>query len=165
MAKYKVTAKGGLRARFNPRMDAPILGVATEGALIDVAHIDGEWAAVPLVAGGVTLKPSAIAVDSGFCYLRVRAGGSLYLAPVLTPLPAAPAAPASPASPFWLAACRSRAETVYPCRTLVLSDYLHIGGVLDRTSFFDTVRQTAMLLGLTVSRHRGHPWQKHRFHH
>lgn len=81
MAKYKVTAKGGLRARFNPRADAPILGVAPEGALIDVASIAGEWASVPLNAGGVALIPSAKAADSGACYLRVREGDAVYLAP------------------------------------------------------------------------------------
>ena len=97
MTKYKVIASGGLRARFNPRADAPIIGVAAEGALIDVARVDGEWAAVPLVAGGVTLSPSAIATDSGYCYMRERAAGDLYLAPVLTPIPA-PIPPPQPAS-------------------------------------------------------------------
>lgn len=85
--KYKVVAKGGLRARFNPRMDAPVLGVAPEGAIVDVASVSGEWATVPLLAGGVTLLPSAIATDSGACYLRERAGGDLYLAPLLNPIP------------------------------------------------------------------------------
>jgi hypothetical protein len=87
MAKYRVVAKSGLRARFNPRADAPILGIAPEGATIDVARIAGEWATVPLVAGGVALAPSALATDSGACYLRERAGSELYLTPVLTPIP------------------------------------------------------------------------------
>lgn len=87
MTKYRVVASGGLRARFNPRVDAPILGVAPEGALIDVASISGEWASVPLVAGSVTLIPSAKATDSGACYLRVRDGSDVYLAPALVPVP------------------------------------------------------------------------------
>jgi hypothetical protein len=87
MTKYKVIAIGGLRARFNPRMDAPVLGIVAEGATIDVVRIEGGWATVALVAGGVTLAPSAIATDSGYCYLRERAGGDVYLTPALNPIP------------------------------------------------------------------------------
>lgn len=99
MTKYKVIATGGLRARFNPRTDAPILGVVPEGALIDVASVSGEWASVPLVTGGVTLNPSAIASDSGACYLRVRSGDDVYLAPALEPIPSTPSTPATPSAP------------------------------------------------------------------
>lgn len=95
MAKYRVVASGGLRARFNPRPDAPVLGVAPEGALIDVVSVSGEWARVALVAGGVTLTPSAIATDSGACYLRSRSGDDVYLAPVLEPIPTPPSNAAS----------------------------------------------------------------------